>query len=318
MKPRIHGWLCALSGLMLPSNFTTRCSAGDKEQNFKARPARTETGRILVILTLAVLMAMSISAFAQGGAAISYLVLMEAPPVVRYEGNVRNYSATRLKRGEKLDPTRSEVRRYVQFLKNSHDQVLKAVGAQAGAKVHSYVNVLNGFAARLTHAQAANLAKQPGVQRVTPDELKHLTTDASPDFLGLTDRGGPWATGYQGEGVIVGIVDSGMWPEHPGFADDGSVNPPPTTLLDVPGHPACDFGNTEWNTNDLSFSCNNKLIGAREYLDIYKLVVGLDPSEYDSARDDDGHGTHTASTAAGNGDVEASIFDIFRGTSTLR
>ena len=43
-------------------------------------------------------------------------------------------------------------------------------------------------------------------------------------------------------------------------------------------------------------------------------MLGADPDEYDSARDDDGHGTHTASTAAGNANVPASIYGISRGT----
>src|SRR5262249_22285830 len=60
--------------------------------------------------------------------------------------------------------------------------------------------------------------------------------------------------------------------------------------------------------------CNHKLIGARESLDIYKLLFGLTPGEFDSARDNQGHGTHTASTAAGNAGVEAQIFGQPRGT----
>ena len=49
-------------------------------------------------------------------------------------------------------------------------------------------------------------------------------------------------------------------------------------------------------------------------LDTYRVLIGADPDEYDSARDDDGHGTHTASTAAGNANVAASIYGIPRGT----
>ena len=49
-------------------------------------------------------------------------------------------------------------------------------------------------------------------------------------------------------------------------------------------------------------------------LDTYRALIGADPDEYDSARDDNGHGTHTASTAAGNAGVAASIYGIPRGT----
>ena len=88
---------------------------------------------------------------------------------------------------------------------------------------------------------------------------------------------------------------------------------PPVTLEDTPDS-ACDFGNTAHNPDDAPFTCNNKLIGAREMLDTYRLLTGLDPAEFDSARDDDGHGTHTASTAAGNAGVAAAVMGIPRGT----
>ncbi len=111
---------------------------------------------------------------------------------------------------------------------------------------------------------------------------------------------------------MVGIIDSGIWPEHPSFADDGSYPPPPVVLDD--SRPTCEFGNTAHNPNDAPFTCNNKLIGARQMLDTYRALIGAAPYEYDSARDDNGHGTHTASTAAGNAGVEASIYGIPRGT----
>src|SRR5262249_50725024 len=88
---------------------------------------------------------------------------------------------------------------------------------------------------------------------------------------------------------------------------------PPPIVLDNSSNP-CNFGNTAHNPNDVAFTCNNKLIGAREFLDTYRAVIGFDADEFDSARDDNGHGTHTASTAAGNGGVQASIFGVPRGT----
>ena len=61
------------------------------------------------------------------------------------------------------------------------------------------------------------------------------------------------------------------------------------------------------NPSDVPFECNNKLVGARQMLDTYRFFIGADADEFDSARDDNGHGTHTASTAAGNGGVEAFV-----------
>ncbi len=67
------------------------------------------------------------------------------------------------------------------------------------------------------------------------------------------------------------------------------------------------------NPNDAPFTCNDKLIGARQMLATYRALIGAEPFEYDSARDENGHGTHTASTAGGNAGVQASIFGIGRG-----
>jgi len=147
------------------------------------------------------------------------------------------------------------------------------------------------------------------VALVLKDELRQKTTDNSPTFLGLTAPGGAWLKGYNGEGVVVGIIDTGIWPEHPSFADDGSYAP----LPDYAGLP-CEFGNTAWNSNDAPFMCNNKLLGAVQMLNTYRTYSGADPDEFWSARDDDGHGSHTASTAAGNAGVEASISGVPFGT----
>lgn len=255
------------------------------------------------------------SARMQKGLAVhSYVILMKAEPVMRYSGGLPKYAATKPAVGQKIDPNNLHVRRYVRLLQDQHTQTLEAVGVQASKKVYSYTYVINGFTAMLTKAQAEALAKQPDVHWVARDQKRQLTTDASPDFLELTDDDGPWETGFDGTGVVVGVIDSGIWPEHPSFHDDGSFPLPPVTPIDLPAHPACDFGNTVWNSNDAPYECNNKLIGARKYLETYKLLDGLEPDEYDSARDDNGHGSHTASTAAGNSDIETRIFDIPRGS----
>ena len=137
--------------------------------------------------------------------------------------------------------------------------------------------------------------------------------DSTTQFLGLSGKGGVWSKGYRGNGVVVGVIDTGVWPEHPSLRDDGTFPPPQTTMDPTLGN-TCDFGNTAANPGDKPFTCNNKLIGAREVLDTYRSAVGTDPDEYDSARDDNGHGTHTMTTAAGDSGTHASIFGIDRGT----
>jgi subtilisin family serine protease len=234
----------------------------------------------------------------------SYIVLMDLKPVVAYDGGVAGLPATKAKIGLKVDRGSDRAKRYQGYLRERHDLSLEAVGADPAEKTNDYTFALDGYSAILTAEQAKSLAVQPGVLRVMEDQWRYPDTESSPGFLGLTDPAGAWQTGYDGRGVVVGVIDTGIWPEHPSFADDGSYSPPPVTIGE------CDFGNTAWNPNDAPFTCNNKLIGARQMLNTYRTFIGADADEYDSARDDDGHGTHTASTAAGNSGVAASIYGI--------
>jgi subtilisin family serine protease len=194
-------------------------------------------------------------------------------------------------------------------LEREQDQALAGADVPASAKLASFTTALNGFSAKLTVEQAAEIARQPGVSQVVRDQLRQLHTDTSPGFLGLDSRHGAWASGFTGEGVILGVIDTGIWPEHPSFADDGSYAAPPAGWMG--GNVACEFGDTAHNPDDAPFDCNNKLIGARDMRTLYKQFVG--PEVYNSARDYNGHGTHTASTAGGNQDVVAEVFGIPRG-----
>jgi subtilisin family serine protease len=238
----------------------------------------------------------------------SYIVIMDLMPVATYNGGIAGLEATQPGLGEKIDPNSAAVQGYQNLLVDRQNASLEKAGVSLDNKVHSYTIALNGYSAILTPAEAAQIALQPDVVLVMPDELRQPDTDSSPNFLGLTDEGGAYDSGYTGEHVIVGVIDSGIWPEHPSFADDGTYRSLPIA------EPACEFGNTAHNPNDAPFTCNNKLLGADQVLDTYRLLIGADPDEYDSARDDNGHGTHTASTAAGNGGVEASLYGIPRGT----
>jgi subtilisin family serine protease len=264
---------------------------------------------ILLVLIMVVTMVVPVAAKAPQADKSVYVVIMAADPVIAYEGGVQGLQPTKPGKGGKINPNSAHVQKYEKFLEKEQNKALEAVGASPSDKIHSYTISLNGFAAPMTAAQAEEMAKQPGVAMVLPDEMRYKTTDNSPSFLGLTDPAGPWAKGYNGEGVVVGIIDTGIWPEHPSFSDDGSYAP-------LPGYAGlpCEFGNTAANPNDAPFTCNDKLLGARQMLETYRYYIGADPDEFDSARDDDGHGTHTASTAAGNAGVEASIQGVSFGT----
>ncbi len=266
----------------------------------------------LLFLLLVILVAAIPASGAANEEINSYIVIMAADPAIAYDGDILDLQATNPGEGGKINPKSAYVRQYQAYLEASHDNSLALAGASADQQINNYTIALNGYSALLTEDQAKEVETQDSVLMVIEDELLQVTTDNSPDFLGLKRGNGAWKTGYDGEGVIVGVIDTGIWPEHPSFADDGSYAPPGITL-DETNFSACDFGNTAHNPNDAPFTCNNKLIGARQMLSTYRTFIGADPDEFDSARDDDGHGTHTASTAAGNAKVKATVLGEKRG-----
>ncbi|KAF7006657.1 hypothetical protein CFC21_021682 [Triticum aestivum] len=137
--------------------------------------------------------------------------------------------------------------------------------------LHSYTEVFSGFAVRLTDAELDAMAKKPGFVRAFPDRTLQLMTTHTPEFLGLKNGTGFWSRAGYGKGVIIGLLDTGLYAKHPSF-DDHGVSPPPT----------------RWKGSCKAARCNNKLIGAKS------LIQG------DEFGDEEGHGTHTSSTAAGN------------------
>ncbi|KAJ3695309.1 hypothetical protein LUZ60_000686 [Juncus effusus] len=147
--------------------------------------------------------------------------------------------------------------------------------------IYSYNKIANGFAARLTKEEVEEMSQKPWFARaVLANKPYKLTTTYTPEFLHLSGPTGIWKnTKNMGEGVIIGVLDSGISPDHPSF-DDKDMPPPPTKWK---GH--CDFNGTV---------CNNKLIGAKSFLD-----AGAEEQRHISPFDTNGHGTHTASTAAG-------------------
>ncbi len=236
-----------------------------------------------------------------------YIVEMAGAPVTEYDGSVKGYAATKPSKGQKIDPDSPQVSSYMAYLAGKHDAAIAAVGG--AKKAYSYGYVYNGFAAELTAAQAQKLAQMPGVIAVAADEVRSVDTASTPNFLGLTGATGVWATKAKGEGVIIGIIDTGIWPEHPSFSDRTDTNGNGTKdgkrgYQQIPGwHGKC-VSSENFNASD----CNQKLIGARYYNSGFGGNAGIDekfPFEFNSPRDWAGHGSHTASTAGGNEGVQA-------------
>ena len=162
----------------------------------------------------------------------------------------------------------------------------------------SYTHAINGITVKLTRSQAQRVARIDGVGAVQVDFTRKLTTDVGPEWIGapsIWDGSNVPAgvAGSKGEGIVVGILDTGLNPANPSFADvggDGYDHDNPRGDGNYVGVCATDPG----------WGCNDKVIG-------YWNFSGTD------TYDDDGHGSHTAGTSAGN-QVEATVYAA-RGTA---
>lgn len=188
--------------------------------------------------------------------------------------------------------------------------VAAAVGGEILAE---YRHALRGAAMIVPDSALKALGRVDGVTGVYVDRLRTIETDTSPAFIGApTAWDAVGGVDDAGEGIVVGVIDTGIWPEHPSFSDPDPSGepypPPPPTWTGT----SCDFGSGV--PGDAPFTCNNKLVGATWSMPAYASSGLLTPEEFRSARDDDGHGTHTSSTAAGNAGVAAELLGVPRGT----
>ncbi|XVF39909.1 hypothetical protein PTKIN_Ptkin01aG0070800 [Pterospermum kingtungense] len=170
--------------------------------------------------------------------------------------------------------------------------------------IYSYNHVIQGFSASLSPAELEALKKAPGYVSSVGDRTVKVDTTYSFKFLGLNPETGAWPVSNFGKDVIIGVIDSGVWPESESFNDEG--------MADIPSKwkGECESG-TQFNSS----MCNKKLIGARYF---NKGLIAHDPNitiSMNSTRDTVGHGTHTSTTAAGTYVEDASFFDYAKGTA---
>ena len=270
--------LTAAVGLPL----TQSASAGAPKTS-KASTASTVTGKSVRALGAA-------PAPAGGWTDGSYVVTLLDAPLASYTGGKSGLARTAAAGTAKFNSAAALASPYRAYL----DRQLASVAASVGVKsFYTYRTALTGFAAKLTAAQAARLASDPRVMAVSKDTLRKVDISNTPTFLGLTGPKGAWArTGgapTAGKGVVVGVIDTGLWPENPSVAALPGNPAPPTTWSGE-----CVTG-VQWT----AANCSSKVIGARWFVDGFG-AGNLLPSEFLSARDGDSHGTHTSTTAAGD------------------
>ena len=270
-----------------------------------------------------------------------YIVQLRTPSATEYHVSsglsvAGKPSPGRLLSIPQFDKNSALVESHIQVIAAEQAKVISSISPDI-EPIYSYRYALNGFAARMTPAQAVKAEHMQEVLRVWEDEVRPLATNFSADFLELFDPGkglrGPLA--LSGDDVIIGVIDSGIAPQHPAVQDTREADRPKlcestwseVTLL---GRWLCgrydrmedvlifDEPPQDWNgicqtgPQFVDTDCNNKLIGARFFLEGAQATGPIDPGEIFSPRDVDGHGTHTATTAAGN-KVKASIFGTFLG-----
>ncbi|MCL4867621.1 MAG: S8 family serine peptidase [Anaerolineae bacterium] len=275
----------------------------------------------LALLALIVVLAfrgpvLSVNAAQEGAAAVAsakligvsetglYIVRFNEPSLASYTGGIAGFAATSPQAtGErKFDPQSAASQAYADHLQQQHNQFVDMMNQTLGRSVHvefDYLYALNGMAVQVSHAEAARLATLPGVAAVYADTVRELDTDEGPLHINAPavwngQTGGSVAT--RGQGIIIGVIDSGINSQHPSFAatdGDGYTHTNPYGVGVYRG----------WCIANPSF-CNSKLIGA----------YGLNPNG-GTPEDTDGHGSHTGSTAGGN--RHSAVFVVGTDTYTL-
>ena len=223
-----------------------------------------------------------------------YIIQLEDDPVATYMGGIKGLPATanRATGATKLDTNSKASKKYKAHLKQKQQNFLaesqKAIGRSVDVNF-DYQIVLNAVAAELSEAEADTLRSMPGVKAVVRERFEVPLTDVGPEWINAPDilSGPPNNLPHSmGEGIVIAILDSGINSDHPSFADIGGDGYDHTNPLGagnyVPGS-YCDVVDPDF--------CNDKLIGAWDF---------TGPADGTSPEDTDGHGSHTAGTAAGN------------------
>jgi subtilisin family serine protease len=220
-----------------------------------------------------------------------YAILLEDASVASYRGGVPGLAPTNpsVLGMRKLDANSPASQAYYDYLVQRQEEFRQFLSQQLGREItylRTYRWVLNGVVVEMTPQEAEFVRTLPGVRGVAVNEIRQPLTDRGPTWIGAPTLWGPRNSadctvdgGFCGEGIIVGIIDTGINHDHPSFADVGDDGYDHTNPFGAGNYKGDCVSNPSW--------CNDKLIGMYDYTNA-------------GAEDDEGHGSHTASTAAGN------------------
>lgn len=235
--------------------------------------------------------------------AYRYMVRLVESPVALYQGSILGFKATSVEHSNtnerKLNVNDSNVKAYRSYLSQRQNNVISQaknlIGDDLDVKQQTTL-AYNGMVIEMTQAQAMKLATVPGVAHIKRETLRYIQTDAGPEFIkvpGIWD-GSANGSMSKGEGMIVGIIDTGINSDSPSFADvggDGYDHTNPNGAGVYSGDCATD----EW-----AALCNDKLIGIHSYPVITDNYPSFNDQVPANGEDYNGHGSHTAGTTAGN------------------
>ncbi|WP_428617121.1 S8 family serine peptidase, partial [Shewanella sp.] len=255
----------------------------------------------------------------------TYIVQLDEEPLATYAGDIPGYAATTAPKNRsviakgRVAVNTASAQSYKQYLIGKQDKFI-ASARQAGVSVDvtkRFTLASNAMVVEMTQEDAIKMSHQGGIKRITPNRIFELRTDRGPEFIGADKVWQGTATlgglAAKGEGMVVGIIDTGINTDHPAFADDeayAALNP---------------FGadNGVGDCVDSPELCNNKLVGVHSYPEITDVYgapefqttsrpVMIRPA---NGEDYNGHGSHTASTAAGN-TLQDTPLQTFSGEAT--
>ncbi len=167
-------------------------------------------------------------------------------------------------------------------------QAIKSLGAQ---EITRYRRLANAIQARVPVDQVSRIAELPGVVRVEPVPSYGLDTGGSTAFLGAPVVWNPSGLNVRGEGIRIGIIDTGIDYYHASFGGTGS---------------SLDYAGDDSTVIEPGTFPTVRIVGGYDFAGDDYDANSSDPAHYTPNPDPDpldchGHGTHVAGIAAGNG-----------------